>query len=58
MVRWLVLSIICIVWGIILIIQARIEMKQSQNPNTNTNVKLKQKVEEGDFSNVPLREKE
>ena len=67
MFRWLVLSIICIVWGIILIIQARIEMKQSQNPNPNTNIKSKQKMEEGEekfsgrtlyFSNVPLREKE
>ncbi|NDO45513.1 hypothetical protein [Clostridium sp. MD294] len=57
----LVLSIICIIWGFILIIQARMEMKQSQNP------KQKQKVEEKEdkfsgrtlyFSNVPLREME
>ena len=57
----LVLSIICIIWGFILIIQARMEMKQSQNP------KQKQKAEEKEdkfsgrtlyFSNVPLREME
>lgn len=59
MVQSLVLSIICIIWGFILIIQARLEM---QEPKAS-----KQKPEDTDekfsgrtlyFSNVPLREME
>ena len=56
MVQSLVLSIICIVWGFALMIQARMEMKQPTKQEDDKEEKFSGRTLY--FSNVPLREGE
>lgn len=58
MVQSLVLSIICIIWGLILIVQARLEMKQPKPKQKQEQTEEKFSGRTLYFSNVPLREGE